>query len=298
MRDVKKFMEYRGKALYHLLLAREDPEREIEDYRVLGDKALLSRLEAYQIYIDKETFLELSKDCESPEELVNILLPKGKTVEKCIAYLLLFEAWRRFCPDKQTLSIFCDELDLTISLYNEGQLGSDEYLQKQLKDLENILDVTVDQGHKPREVFLMVTCYFTQGIERFLYRYISQQIEEGFTTYASELIDAFSSYVVEPRFLQLLKVRLSGGSMMLAHLLDTLEEPPNFPLYIEVMRYLIHRREKNTFYKTLVRSLPHLSTENQLNSLTHVVKDYFKLLSPDELEKVVESLPPGFQELV
>ena len=115
-------MELKGKALYNLLRINwlEDPSIgvqpwQVEDYRVLSTADLFSKLEKLKIPLNEESFLLYVESSDSPEELVECLCLDDEDLEiSDQSYLLLFELWRRLIPEKESLSIFCDELDRLI----------------------------------------------------------------------------------------------------------------------------------------------------------------------------------------
>jgi hypothetical protein len=119
-------METRGHALYNLIRMNwlEDPTLpvepwQVEDYRLLPDEEIYSRLEKLGISIDQARFIEYALHFTSPEEMTETLWVDEELDNFDQAYLLIFELWRRFLPEKQSLSIFCDELDYLIDRYDE-----------------------------------------------------------------------------------------------------------------------------------------------------------------------------------
>ncbi len=198
-------MELKGKALYNLLRINwlEDPSIgvqpwQVEDYRVLSTADLFSKLEKLKIPLNEESFLLYVESSDSPEELVECLCLDDEDLEiSDQSYLLLFELWRRLIPEKESLSIFCDELDRLIELYDKGSSQEDEQLQKALSDLEDVLDETVDAGASAPEAFENVTQHCAHDLEAFINDYISFQLESNNDVYASKLLDAFSEYMTE-----------------------------------------------------------------------------------------------------
>ena len=116
------------KALYNLLRlnASEDPSLKadswaLEDLRALPMEELFSRLKPFQVQFDRRAFTQFSEQCDTPEDLCDILLPDDADDESSDPfYLLIFELWRRLIPEKQSLSIFCDELYDRFALYYQG----------------------------------------------------------------------------------------------------------------------------------------------------------------------------------
>ncbi|MCH9614656.1 MAG: hypothetical protein SP1CHLAM54_13800 [Chlamydiia bacterium] len=279
-----------------LVISEGDPT----DYRSLTDEDLFANLEKYDIFLDQETFLKNADQCDLPEEVVATLLKKDATDEiKADAYLMLCECWRRFCPEKQTLSIFCDELDLTMELFDKDQLGNEEYLQILLEELSRILDEAVDHGEPPRDVFDTIQTFFHQDLEDFLYNYIALQIDLGFETYASELIDTYFPYVKARVWFDFLRVKLAGDTdFLLYHLLDSVFEQENVSLMLEVLYYLISMGDTEKFLEVTLRTLPCIRKDEQLKELITMLREYIATLDEVDRKKILDLLPEGLSTVV
>ncbi len=124
-------MELSGRALYNLLRGNwlEDPSIsvenwQVEDYRILSDQELFDRLQELEISLKLETFSAFAQESDGPEELVDLLTgPEYSAAQIEKIYLLIFELWRRKLPDRQTLSIFCDELDHLIDQFDKEKIS-------------------------------------------------------------------------------------------------------------------------------------------------------------------------------
>lgn len=207
-------MEFKGRSFYNLLRInlKEDPSLHVEpwqvaDYRLFSVEEILEELRVLKVPLTQEAFFLYAESCESPEDLLECLwIDEDKEEEQEKVYLLLFELWRRWATDKRSLSIFCDELDEQIFLYDEGHLEEEESLQKALNMLEDLLDQGVDEGVLPKEIFKMISFYLAHDVEQFLYDYIVDLIEKENEVYASELIDGMISYVSEKKWFDLLRL--------------------------------------------------------------------------------------------
>ena len=220
-------MHFQGKALAAHLLSQGERDIDHESYRRMNSEELFQKLEEFDLFIDEKQFLEYADVSESPEELTQNLTSSEELNAEL--YLLVFEAWRRFCPHRQTISLFADELDHTITLYDQEQLEDEENLQTLLESLESLLDDSVDQGENPKEAFVAINSYCTHDLETFLYEYILYQIEVGHLTYASELVDGFTDYVKDERWFEFLRIRLASDvETMLSRFLESLQEKPDF----------------------------------------------------------------------
>jgi hypothetical protein len=189
------------KALYNLLRlnALDDPSLKVEkwaleDLRLLSLQELFDRLKNdYQVILDRPSFHGFAENCETPEELTDLLLSEEDENKLDPFYLLIFELWRRLLPEKQSLSIFCDEMDYRISLYDKAE--NDELIQETLLNLIDVLDENVEAGAEPKEVFAAICDYCANDIESFLYDYITDLLNSKEALYALELINSFSPYV-------------------------------------------------------------------------------------------------------
>lgn len=245
-------MQIQSRALYNLLRMNwlEDATLkvepwQVEDYRALREAELFSRLKSLDIVLSKESFLAYAENCETPEDLVDCLwLKEEDALGMDKVYLLVFELWRRFLPERQSLSIFCDELDFRIFLYDANALKDDEPIQEILAVLESVLEENVDKGVEPQEVFQLVAGYCAHDLESFIYDYISEQIDQKNGLFASELLDGFYPYIANEEWFEFLKIRLlaetdaEGASLMLSGLVEELQEKPDSGLLLEIDSFL------------------------------------------------------------
>ena len=210
-------MELKGKALFNLLkisLQEEKPSGvlpwQVEDLKSLSIEELFSRLSKLSLILDEASFYLYAENCETPEELAECLCcdEEPLTERHDQIYLLVFEMWRRLIKEKFCLSIFCDELDHWIEMYDRGELIDEEPLQKALALLEDILDEAFHQASDPKHILKEVSSYCAHDLEQFLVDYIADQIVQKNEVYASELIDAFSDYASDLRRFKLLRASL------------------------------------------------------------------------------------------
>ena len=283
-------MNLRGKALYNLLRMNwlEDPSIpaepwQVEDLRLCKTEELLDRLQDLQIPMTRETFLAYAEDCDSPEELVETLWVKEEFDEDFDrAYLLLFELWRRFLPEKQTLSIFCDDLDHLIELYDKGTVEDDAMLET-MTEWERLLDESVDQGADPKIVFVTFCEFCAHDLENFLYDLIADEIDHDNDLYASELLDGFYAYVIRPRRFDFLRLRLLSQIdseeflPMLERLLEQLREEPDHELLLEIVQFLEERPESKLFTHAAGLALESAKAEESFQYLLRICSNFFSL---------------------
>jgi hypothetical protein len=298
------FMELSGKALYNLLrssrlenAAVSVEDWQIEDYRILSDQQLFDRLENLNIFLSLDSFLAYAKECDGPEELTELLFNNEESLkEREKAYLLFFEIWRRKLPDRQTLSIFCDELDRLIDLFDRQHDLEAAQLEEALEDLEKILDESVDAGLEPKDAFALIGQFCAHDLESFLYDYIAELIDQHQELVASEWIDGFYDYLQDVRWFDFLRVRLFtrvGGDEArdtLARLMESLQERPELDLALEVTMFLAHEGEPDVFKQAVLISLKLVQTEEDFQDILAIVADFHRCLDQEKEEKAIEAL--------
>lgn len=268
---------------------------QVEELRLAVPEQLFARLEALGIRLNEERFLGYAMECDTPEDLVDFLWTEESDHKRDQVYLLLFELWRRLLPEKFALSIFCDELDQLIYLYDRDQLDS-EALEKPIRNLEDILDESVDKGQKPQAVFSLLQSYCAHDLEKFLYDCIADAIEAGDETSASELLDEFYTYVADTRPFDFLRARLllatdlHEGNLMLQRILEQLQEKPDFDLLFEVAASLVTRGDPALFLQCVKILAPRLKKEGEFQQLLKLIGEYFCCLDKDHEYKTAQDL--------
>lgn len=289
------------KALYNLLRlnAADDAAVSaeswaIEDLRRVDLEKLFARLEQKKIKIDRHSFIKFADQCDTPEELADLLLPdEAADQDRDPFYLVVFELWRRLVPEKQSLSIFCDELDYRISLYDQGCSDSDEPVQDALANLMEVLDENADLGADPEEIFQAISEYCAHNLENFIADYISDLLDSGNSLYASELIEGFSAYVADPVWFDFLRIRLIsftdiGDANIAMHRL--LENELDLPLLLEIIRFLSANGEHELFKLALQKATSKLESQEELLEIMGLMADFYRRLDEDDKEQKVQQV--------
>ena len=289
------------KALYNLLRlnAAEDPSVDVEpwaleDLRDLPLEELFERLQKGGPKLDRKSFSHFAESSDTPEELTDLLLPDEMSdQQRDPFYLMIFELWRRLLPEKQSLSIFCDEMDHRISLYDQGGLESDELIQDVLANFLEVLDENADSGANPEEIFLAITEYCAHDIESFICDYVSDLLDSGNSLYASELIEGFSPYVGDPLWFDFLRIRLVaftniGDANIAMHRL--LENQLEISLLLEIIRFLSANGEHALFKIAIKKTIPLLNTQEELIDVMALIADFYRRLDEDDKEKMVQKI--------
>jgi hypothetical protein len=297
-------MELKGRALFNLLRMSWMEDRnsdvkqwQIENLRDLSIEELFSRLKSLGLILDEQSFYLYAENCNCPEELADCVWFEEEDLEgHDKAYLLLFEMWRRLLPEKVCLSIFCNELDLLIEAYDQGELEDEEPLQNALSILEDMLDDACDKDGLEQPIFAEIASYCAHDLESFIFDYVSDQIEGGNLTYASEVLDAFYDYSKDRRRFDLLRAQLFASSdleesnILYGRVLEELLERPDVDLILRVAESLIHHGDIRLFMQAVRQALPLLKSEEDLQSLLAIVAEYYRCLDRDVEESTVQKL--------
>ncbi len=280
-------MSTKGRALFNLIRASwlEDPSLsvepwQVEDLRSVPEEQLFERLKGFNISLDEVSFKGYADNCESPEELSEMLWVGEDEPERADqAYLLLFELWRRLLPHRQSLSIFCDELDRLVDLYDQEQMENEEPLQDALSELERILDTNVDQGQESSALFEAVSEFCAHDLESFLYDYATDQIDAGESIYASELVDGFYEYVSDTLFFDFLHARLmidSDEEEAFISIERILKEEPALDLLFDILDLLAHRDNSRLFWIAMRQTQTLIASEEDLQLLLELAESYLR----------------------
>ena len=225
----------------------------------LQSSTIFERLNLHDIVLDKDTFIAYADQVDSPEELVDLFLGdlEVDVITQDKIYLLVFELWRRLITDRPCLSVFCDELDHQIYLYDHDKSDNNiESLQDVVASLQTILDENTDNGVDAAEVFVSICSACANDIESFLYDYISDHLDHGNEVYAGELVDGFINYVKDVKWFDFLRVRLafsqnhSEAKRFLQQLLEHYSSDKDLDFNMELLSFMVQHVSKEAFYKT------------------------------------------------
>lgn len=296
-------MGFQGRAYYNLLQMGliDDPNAQHEpwetlDYRSLKTSHLFEFLQELEVFLDLDSFLLYSQRCESPEEITETLVgDQEDEIRHERTYLVIFELWRRYCKDKESLSVFCDELDHLIWGYDQGEDNDDVIMQK-LGELEDILYDNTEEKEEAEKVFLSVSDFTGHDLEEFIYDFAANLLDKEKNLASSEICDGFYDYVTDKRWFDFLRVRLVSladseeASYMLEHLCEKLEDDPILDLYFEILKFLIHQEGISLFSFVVEKIEPLLQKEEDFQDFCEILLEYFNSLDKEEEESKVESI--------
>lgn len=298
-------MQIERRALYNSLRLNwlQDPALPVEqwqvlDYRALSLEELFEGLKKEGVQLNKASFLALAENADTPEMLTDDLLADSDLdmPAQDRIYLHIFELWRKLIPEKLSLSIFCDELDHEIYRYDQGDPASVELIQDAIANLEVILDENTDEGADPVDVFETVSAGCANDIESFLYDFITEQIDFGNLSYASELLDGFAEYVKDLRWFDFLKARVlmnsdpAGANELIRQLILETEAEPDLELNLEILSFMVQGGERDLFVKLVQLTLPCIQNEEDFQDLMTICADYFRCLDHDSEEQAIQAL--------
>lgn len=290
------------KALYNLIQLNlvKIPEHEIEleqwqrdNYRKYPIEALFKALANLNIHLDTHRFQEQSSFFDTPEEFCTDLASNLLPLEQDRVYLLIFELWRRLCPEKQSLTIFCDELDhQTVRYEQEGTQPFPE-IQDALVMLQDVLDKNVDSGVAVSQALPLIQSFCANNLETFLYNYIADRIEEGNVSYAKELLDAFGKYEKDRLHLFYLSSRIEImedpeiGYDKLEKMLPRLKDKKALELSFDVLAFLAKTGNHSLFSQLAIQMIPLLQTEEDLRDLALISAQHFTYVELETLAKAL-----------
>lgn len=271
---------------------------QVEDYRAIPLDGLFENLEDLGLTLDKTSFAAYAESVDNPEDLTDLFFHDApfdpKTHDKI--YLLVFELWRRLLPERQCLSIICEEIDHQIDLYDRGQVENVESIQDTIANLESILDDNVDEGADPVETFDFINSTCANDVESFLYDFITEQLDNGNITYANELIEGFANYISDHKWFDLLKIRLVAlndteeANHLTQNLMEDAVEDRDLTFNLEVLSFLISIGERSVFEDLVRHTIPLLQNEDDFQSLLSIGSDFYHRIDHEEIELTLQSI--------
>lgn len=299
-------MRFQRKALYNLLRMNWllDPSLGVEDwqiadYRQMPLAMLFEKLSEEGIEIDQHAFQLFADHFESPEEMTDTLVEESEasTEQEDRIYLLVFELWRRLVPQQPCLSVFCDELDHLINLYDRQLLTSLEPLEDILATLQELLLEIADSGADPEEAFATYSQSCAHNLEDFLNDFLLDQLDAGNIDYAGELIEGFQEFIHDKEWFDLHRIRIleetdpHEANAILAEIVYNIEdEPHDLEFNLELLSYLVENGNRQLFRKVTERILRQIELEEDFQDLLGICADYYQRLDEEEEEKKVLQL--------
>lgn len=294
-------MKLQAKALHNLIRKESlsDPSHsyeqwQIEDYRELSTSKLFHRLENLGVHLTEETFLNLAEAYDTPEELT--LMIGSRHAHQDQLYLLIFELWRRLLPEKQPLSIFCDEFDHRMDQYFKDPSSHESAIQNMIIRLEGILNEQRDAGEKPKAIFEALQFSCAHDLSSFLYHYITDQIDNGHLQYASELVEGFYPFIPNPLGFDFLNAQILAHSnsheanIVLQQILNGLKKTADLDLTLEVASFLTCHGDPHLFHQAIRQVFELIRIEEDFQELLAIAADYYGFCEMEEEEKRLQEI--------
>lgn len=259
---------------------------QVANYREKTTEELFAQLKGLGLPLTKEEFEAYGKTFEAPEEMVEIWAKERTPLEKDHIFLVLFELWRRFFPEKRTVSIFCDELDAQMIAHD---LEKPSEITDLLIYLQQILDEHVDQGIEPQRAFQLVQMHCANDMESFLFDYILAEIEANNRLYAVELLDGFKRYMKDQIWFEYLEARTviledpEEGYDRLEAVIKKVHADTKLDLAEEMLFFLANSGNHSLFYTLAKKTLSMLTREEEFQEFLEACYahyDYLELKKP------------------
>lgn len=261
---------------------------QIENYRQLSLQELFDKLKTLGICFDIKAFEGIALQFDTPEEMTDVLGKNLSREDTDFLYLIIFELWRRLCPEKQSLSIFCDELDHAIAKFHET--GDDPY--ETIVKWQKILDENVDAGAPSSVAFNTIQDLCAHDLESFIYHYSLLQIELNQDLIACELIEGFYRYVSIKLWFDYLSVRCDilkeseEGYQKLENIVSKAVGAKNIDLLLEILGFVASCGAFYIFTTVLLKILPLVETEADFQEILSLSASLLSFLR-DEIEEIL-----------
>jgi hypothetical protein len=259
---------------------------QITNYREKTSEELFQELHQLGVNLGVENFEGYGKNFEAPEEIVEAFAKERTPLEKDQIFLILFELWRRFFPEKRTLSIFCDELDYQMVAYD---LEKPSEIGDALVYLQQLFEESVDQGLEPTHALQLIQTYCANDIESFLFDYILNEIDANNHSYAVELLEGFKRFVKKQIWFDYLAARTAilddpeEGYERLERVIDQTDEETSLDLMEEMLFFLANSGNHSLFYMLAKKTLSLLKLEGDFQEFLEACYahyDYLELKQP------------------
>jgi len=271
---------------------------QVANYREFPLDTLFDYINAIHLDLDRSSFIQASNEYDSPEEMTRDLLADYDfdQASNDYIYLLIFELWRRLIPEKRSLSIFCDELDYQINLYYSDNYETLEPLEDILASMQCLLEENLDSGEDPTLIFQSIQEGTANDLESFLYDFISDQIDLDNLPYASELLEGFRDYLSDPKWFNLLDVRIlistdpEESSELVDKMVKNSAKTDDVDYLFELLSILVQEGEKQSFLKVVKTIIPLLTKEQDFQDLLLITIDYLHCIDDEEKEQAVQKI--------
>lgn len=196
-------------------------------------------------------------------------------------------------PQKESLSIFADELDSLIQKYEATSGRNWAEIVPHLKQLVHILRENLSGVKNPSEVLEKLSRHFAYDLEGFIYDFIADLIDSSQEVLAEEFIELFFDYLTKPYWFNLLEYYLKGADEeRLENLSDLAIETKDFEFSLEVL-HVLKEEESDRFFPLLSHTVDFSKEEADFVELLTVAQEFFeekdRLREMMEIKKILDS---------
>lgn len=254
--------------------------------------SLFEELKHVGIPLDEKGFEILSKSYDNPEEMALDLCIDNPEAHASLLPII-YEAWRRLCPEKYTISLFGKELDYLIENYENGTLENPEDLYQALAQLQNLLEENSEES----DAFSLVQEYVDYDLEGFLYVFILNEIELNEVAYAHDLIEGFFPFVSEKIWFEYLLARvliledIEEGYEKIEELLESkLKDEKNLDLNLEILLFLAESGNHSLFLQLAWQTSEYLETEEDFLDFAEIIEQHYRTLDIETLSQTIKKI--------
>ncbi|MBJ7448878.1 MAG: hypothetical protein JHC93_00790 [Parachlamydiales bacterium] len=272
-------------------------EWQTTNFRELSIEELFNQLQRFLPTLNKKVYITYGEMFDSPEELCECFIADGAFTpqEQDNIYLLVFEIWRKILTHKPCLSIFCDELDHQIHLYDEGSENG-LVIQDLITQLQTMVETAKDSGEDPSKLMQAIESQCANHLESFIYDYIAEQVDEDQIDYAQELLDSFESILTDQKWFQFLRIRVLASfdyrqaDVVLRDLIEVVTNERDLEFNLQVLEFLAGWGDPQLFVGLAIETFPLVETESDLQEVLTLCGNYYSRLDFDDKEKTIVSM--------
>lgn len=167
---------------------------ERKERRTSSLEDLFQEVKELGVELDSKQFYQWSSDCETPEELVELLAESDDLKKLDHLYLVLFELWRRLSPEKRSLSIVADDIDHLIFAFDQEQEVEDVEVESLITEWCLLIDSLKDSGFTRQEAFQTIEPFFAHNVQEFIVDFLLEVVQREDPSFAIHMLDKVRSY--------------------------------------------------------------------------------------------------------
>lgn len=251
------------------------------DWRALSLDQLFDHLVKIPLHLDAKSFLSWAGQCDTPEELVELLGLEEEEESSDYLYLILFEIWRRLVPEKRCLSLIGDDMDHLIYAYDQGKDVDSVSIEERIVEWIRVLDSLCDQGASAQEALVAVEPYFAHDIPRFAMDFLLDMASSDERDHFVPLFEAVRPYCYkEPLWLKVVDLQFSmhGDIVRVRKQLGELvasvihSSELDIDLVFELCEIAFELEKEELLLRLLEKIIPHLEGLEEINGVIELLE--------------------------